>query len=280
MIEMRNGEGDDMDPEEWIRQLFINRGGLFLEIMNARWPLAERNLEGLQSILGENGVKEGRILDLCCGNGRYASLLASKGYRVVGVDISPVYIEDARRRAAELGVSTETSFLVGDVRKLSDLIEGPFDAVLNMWTSIGYYDRQTDLDIFRQAAQATREKGVLVVGELAHREFFSLRFLPRSYEELGEMVMLEDRDFDWFDSTMTTKWTFYRREEEDLRFIDRLTYNIKIYGLSELSELLREAGWRPVKAYGSLAPLQPFERTRSWGKLNVVATREQDPLRR
>jgi predicted TPR repeat methyltransferase len=40
-----------------------------------------------------------RILDLGCGTGRHADLLAERGYEVVGVDRSPHMIEQARARA-------------------------------------------------------------------------------------------------------------------------------------------------------------------------------------
>ena len=34
----------------------------------------------------------GQVLELGCGEGHYARLLAEKGYRVIGVDISPTAI--------------------------------------------------------------------------------------------------------------------------------------------------------------------------------------------
>jgi SAM-dependent methyltransferase len=48
-----------------------------------------------------------RILDLCCGPGRHSIELARRGYRVVGVDRTARYLEAARRRTAEEGLSIE-----------------------------------------------------------------------------------------------------------------------------------------------------------------------------
>src|SRR5579884_120664 len=39
------------------------------------------------------------VLDLACGYGRIANALAAHGCHVTGIDISPVYIEQARREA-------------------------------------------------------------------------------------------------------------------------------------------------------------------------------------
>lgn len=49
-------------------------------------------------------VEPGTALDLGCGQGRNSFWLASRGFAVTGLDLSPVAIEQARSVAAELGV--------------------------------------------------------------------------------------------------------------------------------------------------------------------------------
>jgi SAM-dependent methyltransferase len=55
----------------------------------------------------------GVALDVACGEGRNAIWLAERGWRVVGVDFSPVALDKARRLAAERGVEVE--WVVGDL---------------------------------------------------------------------------------------------------------------------------------------------------------------------
>jgi SAM-dependent methyltransferase len=59
-------------------------------------------------------AEPGTAVDVACGNGRNAVWLARRGWRVTGIDISGVAVEQAQRRAAECGV--EVGFEVGDVR--------------------------------------------------------------------------------------------------------------------------------------------------------------------
>ncbi|MGI5452513.1 class I SAM-dependent methyltransferase [Streptomyces sp. CA-249302] len=70
----------------------------------------------------------GRVLDLGCGPGRNALYLASLGFEVDGVDLSPVAIARARERAHEAGV--EARFLTGDAfALLGTELHGPYDLV-------------------------------------------------------------------------------------------------------------------------------------------------------
>jgi SAM-dependent methyltransferase len=78
-------------------------------------------LEALGGISGE-------VLDIGCGLGDNAIYLASRGHSVTGLDGSPAAIEEARRRAAQAGVTV--SFDVADATDLSEY-EGRFDTVVD-----------------------------------------------------------------------------------------------------------------------------------------------------
>lgn len=70
------------------------------------------------------------VLDVGCGVGRWSRLLASRGARVTGIDISPTMITEARRRAGTQGVGSHCRFLVQDLAAL-DAGE-KFDLVLSV----------------------------------------------------------------------------------------------------------------------------------------------------
>jgi len=255
----------------WIRKLFVERSDLFLRLMDERWSRTEELVNGMTKLLDGFGITLGRVLDLCCGNGRISVHMAKRGFRVVGVDISEAFLEDARKKAQEHGVSDSVTFLQGDVRKLKKLFAGaeePFDVVVSAWTSIGFYSQEDDLRLFKQARELSREGAILFVAETSHSEYISVKFAPTGYTELGNIVMLENRKYDPITSQMYNSWTFYERHEQDLKFIDRIDLEHHVYSLNELATLLRKAGWQTIASYGSLSTLQPMSALTG---LNLVA---------
>lgn len=75
---------------------------------------------GAARLLGaEPGV---RILDVACGQGELARVLAQKGADVVGVDASPALIEMARERSPE-----RLEFAIADARTLEGIEPASFD---------------------------------------------------------------------------------------------------------------------------------------------------------
>lgn len=72
------------------------------------------------------------ILDLGCGTGFAAREIAKRPKftgRIIGVDISPVLINQASKLADEEGLSSQIEFRVGDSRSLGDS-DNSFDAVI------------------------------------------------------------------------------------------------------------------------------------------------------
>ena len=82
--------------------------------------LQQETIERLEPVSGQ------RFLDLACGTGASAELAAAAGADVVGVDIAPGLIEQAKQRADERGLDID--YRVGDAEAL-DLDDGSFDRV-------------------------------------------------------------------------------------------------------------------------------------------------------
>ena len=100
------------------------------------------------------------LLDLGCGAGRHARQLASRGFRVTGVDLSAGSIAEARRRERP-----GLRFLRHDMRE--PFGSQAFDYVVNLFTSFGYFDEPTEhAQVVSNIAGSLRCGGRLVLDYL------------------------------------------------------------------------------------------------------------------
>src|SRR5438045_1683611 len=74
----------------------------------------------------------GGALDLACGAGRHALVLAERGWRVTAVDASSVAIETTRLRAQERGLNIDAR--VVDLEREPNIIESErFDLICDFY---------------------------------------------------------------------------------------------------------------------------------------------------
>jgi len=81
----------------------------------------------LKRLVESGAVKPGRALVLGCGTGTNAVYLASKGFKVVGVDVAPSALTFAEKQAAKAKVKVQ--WIVADAVAVPDI--GPFDFIFD-----------------------------------------------------------------------------------------------------------------------------------------------------
>lgn len=102
-----------------------------------------------------------RILDLGCGTGIHACLLAEEGYAVTGIDRSEGMLDIARKRAHGLVSPVLPEFLSGDATTFS--LAYKFDIVLSLFHVVSYQTTSKDLKaMFAQAASHLNERGLFI----------------------------------------------------------------------------------------------------------------------
>ncbi len=93
-----------------------------------------------------------KALDLACGKGRHAIYLNKVGLDVVGVDLSPKNIAEAKKHENE-----KLHFYVHDMR---EVFHGcTFDYVFNLFTSFGYFQTEAENEKAIAATASSMKKG-------------------------------------------------------------------------------------------------------------------------
>lgn len=115
----------------------------------------------ISSLLFRFGGKVRSVLELGCGTGKHAMLLAASGMRVTGVEFSETMLHEACLRAESLGPSQGTfTPVAGDARSVR---LGRFDAVISLFHVVSYQVSNEDaLAIFRTAASHLSKDGVFI----------------------------------------------------------------------------------------------------------------------
>src|SRR5690606_12863827 len=99
------------------------------------------------------------LLDLACGKGRHASVMAQSAKKVVGIDLSPNSIELAKQKYHDL---QNLEFIRADMLNFKSELK--FDAVFNLFTSFGYLDHfDENCAVLKNINSLLKSDGVLVI---------------------------------------------------------------------------------------------------------------------
>lgn len=202
--------------------------------------------------------------------------LAKKGFTAVGLDISSLYLEHAKKRACEYCVESKVKFLLGDMRNVDEVVrlESPFDCVLSFRNSLGFWGDKTDEMIFTEVRRMTKKGGILIIGECDHLGQFMLNFDKTRVYESENAIMISEASMDYISNMFTAIFKYYTKEGDVLKYRHSFNYQARIYSVSELSSLLERAGWKVTNVYESIEDLQPFTHRaifKGTTSMNIVA---------
>ena len=217
---------------------------------------AELFLDHLLAFLNPEACSS--MLDLGCGRGRHSIYLNNKGYTVTGIDLSRESISHC------LDYENETlSFFVHDMRRLFRI--NAFDYVLNLFTSFGYFERDSEnIAAMKNACLAVREGGTIVIDYLNATQVKRNLIPEETVVQDGILFQISRRFRDGF---------FLK----DIRFQDQgksyhFTEKVAALEISDFERYLKPFGVKIDKVFGNY-DLQPFDQNNS-PRLIIIAVKD------
>jgi len=203
-----------------------------------------------------------RILDVPCGQGRHAHLLAEAGYDVDGLDYSRDLLDIARKR----GTGPTLRYTQGDMRTLPSRWTGRFDAALNLFTSFGFFAHPADdVRVIREFARVLKPGGLLL-WEGGSRDGVMARFLARDWWTSDKTLFAQEREFDPLSGLLTVRSTWSRGKQQGTR-----EHSIRLYTASALAQIFSDNGLVIERAYDGFSE-KPLRRTSS--EMMLIARKE------
>ena len=190
----------------------------------------KREAERLEKLLD---VKPGaEILDIPCGAGRLALVLAGRGYRLTGVDVSSEFLDHARRARSSNPVTWEQ-------RDMRDLPwSSRFDAAFCVGNSFGYLDDAGN-EAFLEAVRKTLKPGGRFILETPMvLENVLCHIQPRPWWKAGDVYLLVENQYDAAAGRLNIEYTFVSGGRIEVR-----RGSHRAYGYRELVELIEAAGF-------------------------------------
>jgi len=203
-------------------------------------------------IVKKLGLKPGKkFLDCPCGIGRISIPLAKKGVRITGVDITKSFLDELARKSKRMNLKID--LMHSDMRRIN--YDRQFDAAGNLWTSFGYFEKESDnLLVLKKIYKALKPGGKFVL-DVINRDWIIVNFNSRGWYTFGNIKVFEERKFDYGTSINKSIWYFIKEGNETA-----FETKIRMYSYHELRAMFEKVGFVNIEGYSSIKD-EPIDRT-------------------
>ena len=212
--------------------------------------------EYVKSLLKEEGITDGILLDLGCGTGSVTELLAKAGFDMIGIDNSEEMLDIAMEKRYESGL--DILYLLQDMREFE--LYGTVKGVVSICDSMNYIlDDEDLLDVFKLVHNYLDNEGIFI---------FDMNTMYKYREILADHTFAEDREESSF------IWENFYDEEEEINQYDlslfvqeedgryrkyEETHLQRAYEQKCVEELIKESGLELLHVYDAFTRELPAE---------------------
>ena len=191
--------------------------------------------------------KNDTILDLACGKGRHSKYLSRKGFDVTGIDLSEESISYAKQ--------FENPHLHFDVHDMCEPYPQQFDAVFNLFTSFGYFEK--DIDNLRtiKAIKEELKPGGSGVIDFLNVDLAIKNLVPEETKKVGGVLFHIEK---YVENGFIFKNIRFRDQGKDYFYTER----VKALTLTDFEAYFEEAKVELKTVFGDYS-LNDFDKTTS-----------------
>lgn len=184
-----------------------------------------------------------KVLDVPCGHGRHSVELAKCGYEVTGSELNRFFLDEAQKAAETAGVSIH--LCQSDMRELD--FNNEFDVALNLFTSMGFFDKDEDDVRFVTGVHSALKPGGKFLIDFVNRNWLTKNLREKDWRRFPDgTILLVEREYDEI---------FGRKFEHRTKIQNGIvgtttTISQRIYSTNELVSMINSAGLKLINTYG------------------------------
>jgi SAM-dependent methyltransferase len=207
----------------------------YLYFYEQRVPPATSDADA-ECLWGALHLARGRtVIDLGSGDGRLSRRLASRGAQVTGVDASASMIAEASSHS--LMTDGTLKYIHANAGALN--LDGRFDAAFSWFTSFGFNSESEDRSILANLARHLHPGGLFAI-DVANRDFIVRNLAHTIVLERNDSFLVDYLNYNSSTSTISTRRAIIRNG------VRRISFDVRLFGYTDLKEWLIEAGFRDV----------------------------------
>lgn len=207
----------------------------------------KKEADFIEDVLSVESSEE--ILDVPCGEGRLTIELASRGYRMTGIDINENFLKKAKEKAER--EKLKITWCHRDMREIP--WRSKFDAAFCMWGSFGYFTDEGNSEFLKAVSSSLKKSGRFLLDTQVAETIFP-KYQPKWWNKVGGVIIIENRFFDYVTSREEVDWIFIKENGQ----ITSSHSSIRIYTYREIVELLKQNSLEVFENFGSFSK-EPFQ---------------------
>ena len=233
-----------MSGEKWMDNCWLKdffQSGFYEDYYG--WHFTEdASKNEAEKVLHLLGAKRGHILDWCGGWGRHAIHFAKKGFEVTILDFVDRYLETAKQKFQEKGLTLST--IESDCRNTPPEIQADFAVCL--LNSVGFLDYKEQLKAFNSLHGAMKPGGKIII------ECMNLFMVPHFIKTTGRkredgFVFRSEKSFDFRENVEHMVFEIISPTNE----IRKKKFIQMHYSPHDLSELVTKANFKVENICGN-----------------------------
>lgn len=208
-------------------------------------------VDKIENIIHEYDYHPRKILDLACGTGNLAVLLAQKKYEIIAVDSSEQMLRVAKQKAEKSKVPGRILFVRQDMKDLA--LKDRVDTAICLFDSLNYLLKMEDLE-----SAVKNVYDVLAPGGMFIFDVNSTNKAKKIREAATNMTRgrIGKYSYVWENEVKGNIWkirlSFSTREKGKVRTF-REIHKERLYGKDEIEGILRKCGFSILRVYNGFS---------------------------